>query len=80
MPQLEITVTAANVKKLDEKAYNVTNREGWVRVELGDQVFETKRVIGDNGLDPIWEETHVFEVGTFLLYTLNKLFCTRVQV
>jgi len=63
MPQLEITATGCNCKKLDMDAYGITDRAGWARVELGDQKFETKHVVGANGLDPIWEETFVFEVS-----------------
>merc|ERR1712137_9487 len=63
MPQIEITATGANCKKLDMDAYGITDRAGWLRVEVGDQKFETKRVIGANGLDPIWEESFIFEVN-----------------
>eukprot|EP01023_Acetabularia_acetabulum_P038591 TRINITY_DN36993_c0_g1_i1.p1 TRINITY_DN36993_c0_g1~~TRINITY_DN36993_c0_g1_i1.p1 ORF type:complete len:129 (-),score=16.82 TRINITY_DN36993_c0_g1_i1:182-568(-) len=62
MPQLEITATGANCKKLDMTAYGITDRAGWARIELGDQKHETKRVIGANGLDPIWEEVFVFDL------------------
>lgn len=64
MPQIEITATGCNCKKLDMDAYGITDRHGRVILELGDQKFETKPVVGANGLDPIWEETFTFEVGT----------------
>ena len=71
MPQVEITATGANCKKLDMKAYGITDRNGWARIELGDQVKETKRVEGANGLDPIWEEVFVFDVSDFIQICLK---------
>merc|ERR1711976_1155472 len=73
MPKLEVTATSANVKKIDEKTYGITSREGWVRLKLGDQEYTTKKVIGDNGLDPIWEETFTFDVNSV---ADDKLMCS----
>ena len=53
------------------KAYGITDRNGWARIELGDQVKETKRVEGANGLDPIWEEVFVFDVSDFIQICLK---------
>jgi hypothetical protein len=64
MPQLEITATGANCKKLDMEAYGVTDRAGRLVLECGEQRFETKAVVGANGLDPFWEETFIFEVSS----------------
>ena len=62
MPQLEFTATGANCKKLDMEAYGITDRGGRLIVECGDQKFETKKVVGANGLDPIWEEIFILEI------------------
>merc|ERR1711907_364493 len=47
MPQLEITCTAANCKKLDWDAYGGTDRAAKLIVELGDQKFKTTLFFGD---------------------------------
>merc|ERR1712113_1286703 len=59
MPKLQVSVIAANVKKVDPKAYGVTRRDGWVKVTLNDQEFKTKEDPGV--LDPKWDE--IFELG-----------------
>merc|ERR1712137_1424021 len=56
---LQLVQTA---KKLDMEAYGITERAGRLIVELGDQTYETKAVVGANGLDPFWEETFTFNV------------------
>lgn len=59
--KLEVTVTAANVKRLDTKAYNVTSREAWVKLVIGDQEKSTTRVAAPT-LDPVIEQTFEFDV------------------
>ena len=73
MPQLEFTATGANCKKLDMEAYGITDRGGRLVVECGGQKFETKKVVGANGLDPIWEEIFILEVRSTLLLHLSFL-------
>lgn len=60
MPQLEVTVTAANFKRIDLKAYGVTSREAWVKLSLAGKEVTTKRVHCPT-LDPTWEEIFVMD-------------------
>jgi hypothetical protein len=60
--KLEVTVTAANFKRMDTKAYGVTSRDAWVKLKLGDQEKTTQRVNAPT-LDPTWDETFVFDVN-----------------
>ncbi len=62
MSHLEVTVTAANFKRMDTKAYGVAEREAWVKLTLNNQEVTTKR-INCPTLDPTWEESFVLEVA-----------------
>jgi hypothetical protein len=52
---LEITLSAANVKRLDCKEYGVTSREAWVAFELAGKKFESNKVEALT-LDPSWDQ------------------------
>ena len=60
MSKLEVTVTAANFKRIDLKAYGVVTKEAWVKLTLGEQEKSTTRVACPT-LDPIFEQSFVFE-------------------
>ncbi|KAL6073108.1 C2 domain-containing protein [Balamuthia mandrillaris] len=62
MPKLEVIVSGANFKRMDLKAYGVTDREAYVKLSLGDQeVCTTKNNCPT--LDPTWDETFTLEVA-----------------
>lgn len=56
---LEVTLTAANVKRLDCKEYGVTSRDAWVRFELAGKTYDSKKVEALT-LDPVWDEVFCF--------------------
>jgi len=56
--QLEVAVTAGNCKRMDPKAYGVTRRDAWVKLELGGNAVKTNEVNSPT-LDPVWEEVFV---------------------
>jgi len=62
MPQIEITVASGNFKRMDTKAYNITSKDAWVKLALGDQEVTTKRVTSPT-LDPEFEETFILNVA-----------------
>lgn len=62
MPQLEITVTGGNFKRMDTKAYNITKKEAWVKLQVGSQEVTTTRVECPT-LDPQFDQTFVLDVA-----------------
>eukprot|EP01125_Pyxidicula_operculata_P007261 TRINITY_DN2473_c0_g1_i2.p1 TRINITY_DN2473_c0_g1~~TRINITY_DN2473_c0_g1_i2.p1 ORF type:complete len:123 (-),score=31.00 TRINITY_DN2473_c0_g1_i2:164-532(-) len=60
---LEVTVTAANFKRMDPEAYGIgmKERKSYLALTLGDQKKNTVEVDCPT-LDPTWEEIHNFTV------------------
>eukprot|EP00995_Heteronema_vittatum_P010731 NODE_624_length_1256_cov_943.043082_g451_i0.p1 GENE.NODE_624_length_1256_cov_943.043082_g451_i0~~NODE_624_length_1256_cov_943.043082_g451_i0.p1 ORF type:complete len:154 (+),score=62.74 NODE_624_length_1256_cov_943.043082_g451_i0:62-463(+) len=58
--KIEVTATAANIKKIDPEAYGITRRDGWLKLKIGDTEHKTTEIKGC--FDPIWDETFTFEV------------------
>jgi hypothetical protein len=62
MPQLEITVTGGNFKRMDTKAYNITKKEARVKLVVAGQEVTTTRVHCPT-LDPQFDQTFTFTVS-----------------
>src|SRR5690625_3509760 len=58
---LEVAVNGSNFKRIDPKAYNITTREAWVKLSVGDQEKVTTRIPCPT-FDPTWDETFVFDI------------------
>merc|ERR1711977_634714 len=62
MPKLEIIVSGGNFKRMDTKAYNITKKEAWVKLQVAGQEVTTTRV-NCPMLDPVFDETFVLDVN-----------------
>ena len=61
--KLVCSVTFANIKKIDEEAYGVTKRHGWVKFQVGDQTHTIWAPDSEIGkLDPLFELEHTFDI------------------
>merc|ERR1711941_150870 len=62
MPKLEIIVSGGNFKRMDTKAYNITKKEAWVKLQVAGQEVTTTRV-NCPMLDPVFDETFVLDIN-----------------
>merc|ERR1711967_225486 len=72
MPKLEIIVSGGNFKRMDTKAYNITKKEAWVKLQVAGQEVTTTRV-NCPMLDPVFDETFVLDVNDPAAYILSGL-------